>query len=79
MKKRFFAIWFLSLLCLPLLAEKYNIDNATLDWEDQFYRNTRIKITLHGLIRNGQSTVQEQKRILIVLMIRCNWRAWPIG
>ena len=38
MKKRFFAIWFLSLLCLPLLAEKYNIDNATSDWEDQFYR-----------------------------------------
>ena len=38
MKQRFFAIWFLSLLCLPLLAEKYNINNVTLDWEDQFYK-----------------------------------------
>ena len=40
MKQRFFSIWLLSLLCLPLLAGRYNTDSDLYgDWESWFYNS----------------------------------------
>lgn len=71
MKQRFFSIWLLSLLCLPLLASRYNTDSDLYgDWESWFYNSYKNGTYAEWPI-SGAGTQNDPYRIESYIHLAC--------